>query len=89
MGDTPTFSDALTAVRARVDAMGGIGVVMRDTPRLGALLLGTNLSRATTSVIRCWSSASGPGTALAILIGVDLLHMRARRSSDAPAHRIH
>jgi hypothetical protein len=29
------------------------------------------------------------GAALAVLTGVDLLHMRARRHSDAPAHKIH
>jgi hypothetical protein len=29
------------------------------------------------------------GAALTLLAGVDLLHMRARRHSDAPIHEIH
>lgn len=46
MGDTPTFSDALTAVRERVDAAGGIYLAVQEPLRLGALLLGTDLTLA-------------------------------------------
>lgn len=36
------------------------------------------------AVLSLWA-----GGALVILIAIDLMHMSARRSSDAPAHKIH
>lgn len=44
---------------------------------------GNDLAHPLT-VLSLWA-----GGALATLVGVDLLHMRARRRSDLPAHRIH